>query len=45
MKAKEVKVTDYKPLSIVLEEDVAEVEEVVVNGIFQRKAGSLPVRL
>ena len=25
---------------IVLEEDATEVEEVVVNGIFQRKAGS-----
>ena len=40
MKTKEVKVTDDKPLQIVLEEDVTEVEEVVVNGIFQRKAGS-----
>lgn len=40
MKTKEVKITDDKPLQIVLEEDVTEVEEVVVNGIFQRKAGS-----
>ena len=40
MKAQEVKIKDYKPLSIVLEEEATEVEEVVVNGIFQRKAGS-----
>lgn len=40
MKAQEVKIKDYKPLSIVLEEETTEVEEVVVNGIFQRKAGS-----
>ena len=40
MRTKEVKVTDDKPLSIVLEEEATEVEEVVVNGIFQRKAGS-----
>ena len=40
MKAQEVKIKDYKPLSIVLEEEAREVEEVVVNGIFQRKAGS-----
>ena len=38
MKAQEVKIKDYKPLSIVLEEEATEVEEVVVN--FQRKAGS-----
>ena len=40
MKTQEVKIKDYKPLSIVLEEEATEVEEVVVNGIFQRKAGS-----
>jgi len=40
MKAQEVKIKDYKPLSVVLEEEATEVEEVVVNGIFQRKAGS-----
>ena len=40
MKAQEVKIKDYKPLLIVLEEEATEVEEVVVNGIFQRKAGS-----
>ena len=40
MKAQEVIIKDYKPLSIVLEEEATEVEEVVVNGIFQRKAGS-----
>ena len=40
MKTKEIKVTDDKPLLVILEEDVTEVEEVVVNGIFQRKAGS-----
>ena len=40
MKQKEVKVTDTKPLQVILEEDIAEMEEVVVNGIFTRKANS-----
>lgn len=40
MKQKEVKVTDTKPLTVVLEEDVAEMDEVVVNGIFTRSSNS-----
>ena len=40
MKSQEVKIKDYKPLMVVLEEEATEVEEVVVNGIFSRKAGS-----
>lgn len=45
MKTKEIVITDFRPLDVVLEEDVAEVEEVVVNGIFSRKQVVLPVRL
>jgi len=40
MKSQEVKIKDYKPLLVMLEEEATEVEEVVVNGIFSRKAGS-----
>lgn len=40
MKPKEVRVTDSKPLTIVLEDDVTEMDEVVVNGIFTRTANS-----
>lgn len=40
MKQKEVKVADAKPMVITMEEDVAEMDEVVVNGIFTRKANS-----
>jgi TonB-linked SusC/RagA family outer membrane protein len=37
---REVKITDNKPLAIILEEEVREVEEVVVTGIFNRRAES-----
>ncbi|MEG0795283.1 MAG: SusC/RagA family TonB-linked outer membrane protein [Odoribacter sp.] len=40
MKSKEVKISDSKPLTIVLEEDAQEMDEVVVNGIFERKANT-----
>jgi len=40
MTSKEVVVTDDKPLHVVLEEDAQEMDEVVVNGIFTRKANS-----
>lgn len=40
MKPKEVKITGTKPLTVILEEDVAEMDEVVVNGIFTRSTNS-----
>lgn len=40
MKTKEVKLTNDKPLEVILEEDAQEIDEVVVNGIFTRKANS-----
>ena len=36
MKGREVQIKDFKPLLVVLEEDVTEMEEVVVTGIFNR---------
>ena len=36
MKGREVQIKDFKPLQVVLEEDVTEMEEVVVTGIFNR---------
>ena len=39
MKKQEVKYTGQENLHIVLEDDIAEMEEVVVNGIFTRKKG------
>lgn len=36
MKGCEVQIKDFKPLQVVLEEDVTEMEEVVVTGIFNR---------
>ena len=40
MKTREVKVTGNTPLKIVLEENIAEMEEAVVNGIFTRSTNS-----
>lgn len=40
MKSKKVKVVDNKFLKVVLEEDTQKLEEVVVTGIFERKAES-----
>lgn len=37
MKTKEVKLTNDKPLEVILEEDAQEIDEVVVTGIFERK--------
>lgn len=36
MKTKEVKVDDTKPLTVVMEEDATEMDEVVVTGIFKK---------
>lgn len=40
MVSQEIKVTNQTEINVVLEEDVENLEEVVVNGIFTRKASS-----
>ncbi|MFR7875415.1 MAG: hypothetical protein ACLU4J_02890 [Butyricimonas paravirosa] len=37
-----MKSNDTKPLSIVMHEDITEMDEVVVTGIYQRKKRALP---